>query len=376
MQKALLFVLSFISSVMFGPGTVNEQKIIDYIPNNFAGIYLNEDSSFKKVCFEEETIYELPYLKDVYQVVWTTEALNIRSLPDLESKVLEVLPANTKILRIGINLDGWSKISYNGGYAYCSSKYLTDKEPIKKPVEKQTQKQSFPIVYEDETDKITITKEWYENAWAYIAHLEFSDYSRFGTECANGKYKNGYEKTSHVAKRLNAIFAVNGCYSAPHLEYGVIRSGIVCNDKKHGYVAGYSSKSGLFGDIIKDKYNGPTLTELAETGIVTDTFCFGPKFLADGVIIESKDTSRAQRTFMGTNGNPGDLWIVVSDGRYNDGKSAGLTYNQCAQLLLDKGCTYGIPLDGGGSSTMVFNGEILNANSKKERAVVDFLYFR
>ena len=134
--------------------------------------------------------------------------------------------------------------------------------------------------------------------------------------------------------------------------------------------------SGLFGELVKDKYNGPSLTELAETGVVTDTFCFGPAILVDGVVLENKDTSRAQRTFIGSNGNSGDIWIVVSDGRLNDGESYGLTYMECAQLLLDKGCTYGIPLDGGGSSTMVFQGEILNANGKKERAVVDFIYFK
>ena len=206
--------------------------------------------------------------------------------------------------------------------------------------------------------------------------MEFTDYSRFGTYCANGKYDNGYQKTSNAAKKIGAVFCVNGCYSAPYLGYGVIRSGVVCNDLKHGYVAGYSNVSGLFGELVKDKYNGPSLTELAETGVVTDTFCFGPAILVDGVVLENKDTSRAQRTFIGSNGNAGDIWIVVSDGRLNDGESYGLTYMECAQLLLDKGCTYGIPLDGGGSSTMYFQGEVLNANGKKERAVVDFVYFK
>lgn len=260
---------------------------------------------------------------------------------------------------------------------------VDENKPIEQPEEpKETEKieevkeLSYPITYSDSTATITIYKEWYAKAWCYIAHLEFTDYSRFGTYCANGKYNNGYQKTSNAAKKIGAIFCVNGCYSAPYLEYGVIRSGVVCNDKKYGYVAGYSNVSGLFGELVKDKYNGPSLTELAETGVVTDTFCFGPAILVDGIVLENKDTSRAQRTFIGSNGNAGDIWIIVSDGRLNDGESYGLTYMECAQLLLDKGCTYGIPLDGGGSSTMYFQGEVLNANGKKERAVVDFVYFK
>jgi exopolysaccharide biosynthesis protein len=71
---------------------------------------------------------------------------------------------------------------------------------------------------------------------------------------------------------------------------------------------------------------------------------------------DPNSTSRAQRTFIGTNGAPGDIWVCVSDGRYNDGKSAGLNGYQCASYLKSKGCIFGIPLDGGGSSTMYFNG--------------------
>lgn len=67
---------------------------------------------------------------------------------------------------------------------------------------------------------------------------------------------------------------------------------------------------------------------------------------------------------------------MVSDGRYNDGESAGLTYHECAKYLKSKGCTQGTALDGGGSSTMVWKGNILNASQSNERAVIDFIYFK
>ena len=40
------------------------------------------------------------------------------------------------------------------------------------------------------------------------------------------------------------------------------------------------------------------------------------------------------------------------------------------------GCVDALNLDGGGSSTMYFNGKVLNASKNNERAVVDFLYFK
>ena len=77
-----------------------------------------------------------------------------------------------------------------------------------------------------------------------------------------------------------------------------------------------------------------------------------------------------------TSGYPGDIWIVVSEGRNADGESAGLTYRQCARLLGEKGCIFGVPLDGGGSSTMVFQGKVLNSAKAGQRSVVDFVYFK
>jgi hypothetical protein len=303
---------------------------------------------------------------EVNETVYATNAVNIRTGPSTDYEKIGALKMGESINRVGIG-DGWSLVEYTGEIAYMYSGYLSTSKP---------EMIQYPITYSDGSCNITIYKEWFENAWVYAAHVKFSDYTRFGTECANGKYNKGYETTSHAAKRIGALLAINGCYSAPYLEYGVIRSGVVCNDKKYGYVAGYSSKSGLFGNLVKDQYNGPSLTELAAAGTVTDTFCFGPEFLTGGAIVNASDTSRAQRTFIGTNGNAGDIWLCVSDGRKNDGESSGLTYKQCAKFLVSKGCTYGIPLDGGGSSTMVWKGKVLNAARGNQRAVVDFVYFK
>ena len=241
-------------------------------------------------------------------------------------------------------------------------------------------KNSYPITYSDSTCDITIYKEWYKNAWCYAAHLKFTDYSRLGTACGNGYY-GGYETTSHASNRLGAILTVNGCYSAPNLNYIVVRKGYIHNGSSRGcwVPAIYSSYTGKLINTWETGgvkgVAGRQVSSLVSEGTLTDTFNFGPPILSNGYIQSYDNNSRAQRTFIGTNGNPGDIWLVVSDGRYNDGKSAGLTGYECASYLLSKGCTFGVPLDGGGSSTMVYKGKVLNAVSN-ERAVVDFVYFK
>lgn len=233
-------------------------------------------------------------------------------------------------------------------------------------------KPDWPKTYEDETGKITIIKEWYKNAWVYAAHIEFSDYDRLKTTTCSG----GNETTSAAAERLSAILTINGDYSSDH-SGGIVRDGKVLRD--HGYCDApgvYNQSTGILE--YGKKLNG-SLTSLVNSGRITDTFnfCKESVYINNGVLASNRwGDSRAQRTFMGTNGKAGDIWLCVSDGRYNDGESAGLTYLECGQYLQTKGCTFALPLDGGGSSTMVFEGEVLNAEKGHERAVVDFVYFR
>lgn len=58
----------------------------------------------------------------------------------------------------------------------------------------------------------------------------------------------------------------------------------------------------------------------------------------------------------------GQIIIKVVDGR-NPGISEGLTGDQMAELMIDDGCVVAANLDGGASSTMVINGEVINTPS-------------
>ena len=240
-------------------------------------------------------------------------------------------------------------------------------------------KDQWPKGWKDKTGKITIYREWHKNAFVYAAHLEFTDYKRLSTDCANGKYNSGLETTSAAAGRLRAIFVVNGDYAIPSNGAGgycVARRGKVWNDRPVWSEGTYNNATGLLTYPSYEGYAGRQLSTVVKEGKVTDTFQFGPAFLLQGKVVGSNGGGRAQRTFIGTNGEPGDIWICVSEGRNADGASPGLTGYECGTYLLSKGCIFGLPLDGGGSSTMYFNGEVLNSASRGQRAVADFLYFK
>jgi exopolysaccharide biosynthesis protein len=67
--------------------------------------------------------------------------------------------------------------------------------------------------------------------------------------------------------------------------------------------------------------------------------------------------------------------FVVVDGR-SSGYSRGVTMTEFAQIFKDLGATVAYNLDGGGSSTMYFNGELVNNPQGRgdERAISDILY--
>ena len=250
---------------------------------------------------------------DVDEIVYAISSVNIRSGPGTDYEIVGSLAYGQSIRRTGIGSNGWSQVDLSGEDAYISSSYLSTTAPA-------SDTSQYPLTYSDATCDITITKEWFENAWCYIAHLQFTDYTRFGTSCANGEYDNGYETTSHAASRLDAIFAVNGCYSAPYLNYTVVRSGELCNGSGRSAwcPAVYSSLNGLLQSAWESggtpSIAGENVDSLVDSGLVTDTFCFGPPILVGGSVAAGSDTSRAQRTFIGTNGSPGDVWVVVSEG--------------------------------------------------------------
>ena len=84
----------------------------------------------------------------------------------------------------------------------------------------------------------------------------------------------------------------------------------------------------------------------------------GDRFLVQGGKKEPglDDRERDPRTALGFNKNGRWLYLVVVDGR-QPFYSAGATFDELAEILISHGAHFGMSLDGGGSSTMVIEGE-------------------
>jgi exopolysaccharide biosynthesis protein len=74
--------------------------------------------------------------------------------------------------------------------------------------------------------------------------------------------------------------------------------------------------------------------------------------------LESFLVNRHPRTAIGIKGN-GEWVFAIVDGRFF-GFIGGMTMKELAELMLDLGCVEALNLDGGGSSTMVIDGSVIN----------------
>ncbi len=234
-------------------------------------------------------------------------------------------------------------------------------------------------VYQDEHMIITL-QEYYENdTKIYVADVQLTSAQYLKAAFANDTYgKNVTAATSEIAEDHQAVLAINGDYYGVQESGYVIRNGIVYRDTSNGKDLLCVYADGTMKIVNSDD---KTAEELVEEG-VWQAFCFGPALLEDGEIqvTASDEVGKAMasnpRTAIGMI-DKNHFVFVVSDGRTDD--SEGLSLYELAQFMDKLGVKTAYNLDGGGSSTMVFNGEVINnptttGNHIKERGVSDIVY--
>ncbi len=122
---------------------------------------------------------------------------------------------------------------------------------------------------------------------------------------------------------------------------------------------GISQEIGSFGNDCKTPIPGDWTQAYAGIGGAF-TFLFDgvPQHLdVTGAIVRHPRTAIAY--------NDQYIFFIVVDGR-DPGVSVGMTFDELAIFAKDKlGATWGIAQDGGGSSTMVINGQVVNLPSDK-----------
>ena len=233
--------------------------------------------------------------------------------------------------------------------------------------------------YSDSKSKITVTQYRAYDSNIYVADVEVTDGTSILSAFANNTYgRNITDTTSDMAEENNAVLAINGDYYGARQSGYVIRNGVVYRNQGSNGEDMVISKDGTLSFISESDTTTDSLIQKQAWQVLS----FGPVLVENGqiAVTENDEVGMAMasnpRTAIGTVAKNHYLF-VVSDGRTSE--SAGLSLYELANFMKSLGATNVYNLDGGGSSTMVFQGEVVNnpttnGNRISERAVSDILY--
>lgn len=192
------------------------------------------------------------------------------------------------------------------------------------------------------------------------------------------KLKVEGEITSQIAEKNGAIAAINGggfvdqSSSAEWTGNGGLPTGVIMNEGKVVYddlSGGKTTSLGITknGTMVVGNFS---VAELKEKG-VQEAVSFYPALIINGRMTQISGDGGfgiAPKTAIGQRKDGAIIFLVI-DGR--ELGSLGATVKEVQEIMSKLGCLNAINLDGGKSTTMYYDGEIINkpSNSMGERTI-------
>lgn len=267
-------------------------------------------------------------------------------------------------------------------HQYLATFFLSD-EKINDIIGDQNQ------TYDENTDvssiKVPTTKDDSIEAYEITDNPKFKGYylvikdpTRIKVGVTSKLEREG-ERTSEIAEENDAIAAINGGAFVDKTTVdwtgtGATPDGIVISNGKliwNTVSSGVSELNKTSFGITKDgvlivgQYSYDDLKSMN----VQEALSFGPALIINGKMQTiTTDGGLAPRTAIGQRAD-GAIILLVIDGRKLG--SIGATYQELQEVLYKLGAVNALNMDGGRSTTMYYNGDVINtpSNSMGERAL-------
>lgn len=213
----------------------------------------------------------------------------------------------------------------------------------------------------------------------YIAKVKLFQPKNFKVALADGELGK-LETTSDAAKRTGAVLAINGGgFGAGRVNGELVSTMIggtvidselvnhfVRKENEDLFFVGINRSGDLIGGIPETQEDILNLKPYQGVSFI-------PILIQDGQKLDLPSAwanTNHPRTIIGQYAND-DLILIVVDGRQGDW-SKGISLERLQDKLLELGVKDAYNLDGGGSTAMYFNGELLNKPSEgSERPVAN-----
>ncbi|WP_148629475.1 SH3 domain-containing protein [Bacillus sp. E214] len=351
------------ANVNLRTGASNKHKVILTIPKGKNVTYLSKSGSWFKVKYANKTGFvSSSYLKKptansqtnsqatvTYQ---TTANVNLRTGASNKHKVILTIPKGKNVTYLSKS-GSWFKVKYANKTGFVNSTYM------KKSVIKET----VPN---------------YKNVRYYNTNIHiYTSNPNANLTVSKGK-PNVLEPLSSI-KLPNELAKINLGFFNSKMEHGglFMVNGQVTSNHNPKYVIMEYKKTGKIDirSIATPLINLQELEDMKENNY----FAVGTSYslVQNGKInlahseYFSHSKSRNPRTLFGQT-KDGRFIMAVTDGRING--SSGLTASQSADVMMKLGAVEAVNLDGGGSSTLYINGNLINKLGESPRKIGSALF--
>ena len=242
----------------------------------------------------------------------------------------------------------------------------------------------YAYQYMDDTRAISINAVKQDDLTYFVVDIQLASVMDFHTALSSDQANGALECVSTLASRNGAVLAINGDDYGTHAFGTIIRNGTLIrarNTTRNLLAVDLAGDMSVKVDRANENPNEMSKQMVADG--VWQTFEFGPELVRDGQavkfskafdVISTNPSRKEPRTAIGQIG-PLHYILIVVDGR-QEGYSDGMTLQDLQQLFLQYGAQTAMNLDGGGSTELWFQGQILNQPcGGEERYVSDILYF-
>ena len=208
--------------------------------------------------------------------------------------------------------------------------------------------------------------------------LEVADPTRVKVGVSSKLYTVG-EKTSEIAENYGAVAAINGgaftdeSNGEAWTQNGGMPSGLIMSEGKEihndikdlnkKFATAIITKKGLL------KAGNYSVNEIRKMKDVSEALTFGPVLIAGGAKISSlAETGTSPKTMLGQM-KDGTMVLVVLDSNTETRLCANI--REAQNVMFNLGCVTAINLDGGKSTTMYYDGDVVNnpSNPTGERTI-------
>lgn len=232
--------------------------------------------------------------------------------------------------------------------------------------------------YQDPTLHVVIEKGRKDNCDYWVARITIGHASQLRTVAAGGFENDFVMKGEYMAKRQNAVLAIDGDYYS-YYKYGfILRQGCVYRDnlKAERDVLAIDEDGDFH--IFLTPGSGSLTTEWQGKKLI-NAFHFGPALVIDGEIGTLSASywmapeSKRQRMCIAQTGKLEYMALCCAGPMRG---SEGMDLLQFAQLAKELGAVTAYNLDGGDSTMLIFDGEKINdKENANTRQISDIIYF-